>query len=181
MEKLREWLSGKGFDLQVAKGEDDAVDLASRLVTINAQSTYQIRLSSLIHECGHVRIHLSRKRKPLERICGASLKEQALCTGRRDHRSRRCRISILQEEMDAWESGAQLAKMLGVRYTKQILEKDRTSALMTYVSFAACRMRMNREEMKVRQQLDSALQMYIGYVSSRAKARQKKQKVRQRD
>ena len=160
------------------------MDFASRTVRINADSSYQVKLSSLIHECGHVRIFLSRVRRPDHRICGSTLAEQCLLVGRREPRARSSRISMLQEEMDAWENGESLAKSLSVRYNRGVLEKDRVKALMTYVNYTACRMRMCEEEQLVRTNLASALSGFVKFEVTRSKQRtsavKKTEKRRQR-
>jgi len=141
MDRLRSWLSRRGFRVLQERGARDEVELLSRTVTLDAAAPYQKKLAALIHECGHVRIFMSRLRKPTTRVCGASLREDLLAKGRCDRRGRSARLSLLQEEMEAWESGERLARSLGVRYTRRVLEKNRTWALMTYVSHAAARMR----------------------------------------
>jgi len=146
MEKMRQWLAKRRFKLEVRKGAEDSVDFSNRLVEIDARRPYQVRLSSLIHECGHVKIFFSRLRNPAARVCGCTLKEQCLSVGRREQRARSSRISTLHEELEAWESGMALAKTLSVRYNKRVVEKDRVKALMTYVLFTAQRMRMKKAE-----------------------------------
>lgn len=169
MDKMRQWLVKRRFKLDVREGAEDCVDFSNRVVEINAERPYQVRLSSLIHECGHVRIFFSRLRNPEARVCGCTLKEQCLLVGRREQRARSSRISMLHEEIEAWESGMALAKTLSVRYNKSIVEKDRVKALMTYVSFAAQRMRMNKAERAVRVKFESALQGFIAQAISKAK------------
>ena len=171
MEKMRQWLRKRGFTLNVSEKAEDCVDFASRSVVINRESSYQIKLSSLIHECGHVRIFLSRVRNPYNRICGSTLSEQCFLVGRREPRGRSSRISMLQEELDAWESGESLARSLAVRYNKKLLEKDRVTALMTYVNYTACRMRMNETEKAVRINLETALRGFVKHAVSKAQQR----------
>jgi hypothetical protein len=142
MDKLRTWLSKQGFRVEIVRGEGDFVDFGERTVTIDSSKSYQIRLSSLIHECGHVRIFLRRRRNPRDRICGSTLREFCRALGRRDARGRSSRISVLQEELDAWDVGMELAKKLSIRYTRKIIEKDRVKALMTYIQYTAAPMRM---------------------------------------
>jgi hypothetical protein len=91
---------------------------------------------------------------------------------------------MLQEEMDAWENGESLAKSLSVRYNRGVLEKDRVKALMTYVNYTACRMRMCEEEQLVRTNLASALSGFVKFEVTRSKQRtsavKKTEKRRQR-
>ena len=132
MEKLRAWLMRRKFALQLERGLTDEVDLLARVVSINASNCYQTRLATLMHECGHVQIFLSRIRSPKVRLCGCSLLEDFGSVGRCDRRGRAARLSLLQEEIQAWDLGEDLAKRLSLRFTRKHLEKVRVLALMTY-------------------------------------------------
>ena len=144
MEKIRTWLSKKGFELFLKPKVEDSVDFGERCVNINSSDTYYVRLGSALHECGHILIFLARCRNPVKRFSGSTLKEQCFLKGRRQPRSRRFRIACLQEELDAWDRGLDLAVRLGIRVNKKVLEKDRIKALMTYVGYAAAPMRVSR-------------------------------------
>lgn len=146
MEKLKKWLGRRGFEVELAPGARDSVDFEEKTVTINSRCSYQIRLASLIHECGHVGIFASRLRAPQARVCGSTLGEALESKGRGDLRGRASRISLLHEEIEAWEVGESLARRLKVRYVRKVLEKDRVRALMSYIKFAACRMRSSKNE-----------------------------------
>ena len=41
-------------------------------------------------------------------------------------------VCVLEEEIEAWERGAKLAKRLGISYPKAVMERERVRALMTY-------------------------------------------------
>jgi hypothetical protein len=144
MEKLRSWLSKKGFELRLTPKGEDSVDFSERVVKVNQSDAYPIRLATALHECGHVLIFFSRFRRPQKRFSGSTLREQCLLKGRRKPRSRAARIACLQEELDAWDRGLDLAARLGVRVSKKIVEKDRIKALMTYIGYAAAPMRLPR-------------------------------------
>ena len=144
MEKIRTWLSKQGFDLRVVPKGEDSVDFAERVVNINKSDAYPIRLATALHECGHVLIFFSRFRRPQKRFSGSTLKEQCLLKGRRAPRTRSARIACLQEELDAWDRGLDLAARLGVRISKKTVEKDRVKALMTYIGYAGAPMRAKR-------------------------------------
>lgn len=141
MEKIKEWLQKKGFRLLATPRAEDMIDFAERSVHINACDPYQVRLSSALHECGHLMIFLARCRKPRKTVSGSTLREQCFLKGRRKPRSRNFRIATLQEELDAWDKGLELASTLKIRLNKSVLEKDRLKCLMTYVSYAAAPMR----------------------------------------
>lgn len=144
MEKIRSWLHKKGFELCLQPKAEDSVDFEERRVSINSSDAYYVRIGSALHECGHILIFLARCRNPVKRFSGSTLQEQCFLKGRRKPRSRRFRIACLQEELDAWDRGLDLAVRLGVRVNKKVLEKDRIKALMTYVGYAAAPMRAPR-------------------------------------
>jgi len=171
MEKLRAWLKRRGFGLEVVGGCPDEVDLRTKTVHIDGRHAYQLKLSSLIHECGHVEIFLRRARRPRERICGRTLAEHILEVGRGRTVARASRLALLQEEMDAWEAGERLGKRLAVRYHRSVLEKDRVKSLMTYVAFTASQMRMAQAERRVRADFANALHSLVKFNVDRARRR----------
>lgn len=171
MEKLRCWLRRQGFGLEVAPGCRDEVDFSTKTVRIDGRHSYQIKLSSLIHECGHVDIFRKRVRCPRLRVCGRTLEEHFFEVGRGRSTARASRLATLQEEMDAWEAGQRLGKRLAVRYKRSIFEKDRVKSLMSYVAFTASRMRMSEEEETVRMNLNNALTNLVKFTIARVKRR----------
>lgn len=168
MERLRLWLKRRSFKLELVAGAFDEVELLSRVVTLDAQASYQKKLSACIHECGHVQIFLSRCKNPRERVCGATLKEDIASVGRCDKRGRRSRIALLQEEMEAWEAGLRLAASLKIRYAKGELERVRTECLMSYVAHVAAPMRQNKTEAVAWEKLSSAMKQYVSVVRRRS-------------
>ena len=169
MNRLRSWLGRYGFGLEVALGCEDEVDFDTKTVRIDGRHPYQLKLSSLIHECGHVDIFLRRARRPRERISGRTLLEFSMNVGRSRCSARSSRLATLQEELDAWDAGERLVKQLAVRYKRGIFEKDRVQSLMTYVTFTASRMRMSKEEQSVHLKLDDALAGLVKFTITRVK------------
>jgi hypothetical protein len=150
MERLRDWLAVRGFALRLQNKAHDHVDFGSKVVLINALCCYQTRLATVLHECGHIVVHCQRLRKPRERVAGSSILEDVLRKGRCDERGRASRLSVLQEELTAWDNGVKLALRLGVTYAKGHFERLRTAALMTYVGWTAAQMRTRRQVVKRR-------------------------------
>ncbi len=171
MDKMRIWLKRQGFGLEVAPGCRDEVDFGAKTVRIDGRHSYQIKLASLIHECGHVDIFKKRLRSPKERICGGTLAEHFMDVGRGNPAARASRLATLQEEMEAWDAGQRLVKRLAVRYKRSVFEKDRVRCLMTYVAFTASRMRMSKEEQTVRVNLHNALESLVKFTIARVKKR----------
>lgn len=138
MEVLREWLQQRGFWLQQNRDVSDIVVFhPNRIVFIDQKNSYSTRLVTLLHECGHVAIHLRRNRTLSKRVAGTSRKEELRQVGRGSPRSTRLKIATLDEEIAAWEWGQRLGHRLGVRYSNATFERVRARCLMTYVRWGA--------------------------------------------
>lgn len=134
MQKLEAWLDNQGYVLSQQPGVADcAIVEGAKLVLINRARPYETRLGTLLHECGHVEIHRRRKRRVNCRIAGSSIKEKRGLKGRCKPRTLARDISELDEEIEAWEVGTQLAKALEIKYNRKKFERLRERCLMTYV------------------------------------------------
>lgn len=100
---------------------------------LSSQGSYQSRLATLLHECGHVIVWQRRRRDKTRRVCGASFHEWMQAKGRCRVRTKRVALATLQEEMAAWDLGEKLARRLKVRFSLAHFERERTRALLTYV------------------------------------------------
>ena len=138
MNALTAWLKSQSASLEATPGATDEVTFTGNKkcrvhVTINSRCSYQTRLAVLLHECGHVAIYRKRRRSPMKRIHGCTFRDWWQGSGRYLRGSRAKKLSILDEELAAWEIGAKLAKRLKVRYSHRAFEKCRVACLMTYV------------------------------------------------
>jgi hypothetical protein len=100
-------------------------------VTLDAAQPYQERVAALLHECGHVLVYLRRKRTRA-RVAGATFTEWWNASGRLQKRSKLKRITVLEEEIHAWNLGEKLARRLRIRVCKRVFERCRADALRTY-------------------------------------------------
>jgi hypothetical protein len=80
MNAIRQWLQRNASDLSYSYSTADEVRFpdvhSSRCqVTINRRQSYQIRVVSALHECGHVLIHKRRRKHKKKRISGCSFYE----------------------------------------------------------------------------------------------------------
>lgn len=136
MNAIRQWLRRNSSELHYSSTVADEVQfqgLRSKAssVTINRRQSYQTRLVSALHECGHVLIHARRRNDKKRRVAGCSFNEFWHGRGRRKH-AVRLKLSTLQEEIAAWDQGEVLARRLGIRYTRKVFERCRARALLTY-------------------------------------------------
>ena len=133
MNVLKQWLLGKGFETIEAIDVTNCVVFGrTKTVFINNNSTRENRLISLLHEAGHVDIHMKRKRNRNRTISGISLNEQVKEIGRFTQKSKRRLIAVLTEEIDAWDKGWKIGRKLGIKISKRRYEIIRIRALMTY-------------------------------------------------
>lgn len=151
MEVMRRWLKARGFALQIKDSVADCVifdSAAGHVVQINKRLSYPVKVATLMHECGHVSIFMSRTRNQSLRIAGANFREFFLEVGRMSLRGRASRLCVLEEEIAAWQRGEDLAKRLGVRFSRGAFERTRTLCLMTYVKWSGDRMRAPTKTLK---------------------------------
>ena len=128
LRKLRAWLRRRGFGLRLAKTASQ-VCAASRLVTLQRTLTPASRVATLLHECGHVLVHLARRRDERVKVAGASELDWRRLSRLR---GRRGALFELQEEMVAWDRGEKLGRRLGLRAPAREWQLARTRALMSY-------------------------------------------------
>lgn len=142
--KLKRWLRTKKSTISFNNLSPmfDAVEFLNPLesysscVNISSRSSMKIQLVTLLHECGHVAIFMQRKRTPHKRIAGCNLKEWTLSIGMcSKYAKRRNGLTVIQEEFEAWERGARLAKRLNIRYSRIHLLRTRTRALQSYINY----------------------------------------------
>jgi len=149
MKKLRAWLEARGFSLELRNCAESAVDVGcDKLVTVDARLSPPARVSTLLHECGHVCIFLHRRRWPRVRVAGATWNESWKNRGRCGPRARVGRLAELQEELEAWDRGEALARRLRLRIPRRVYERVRLRCLMTYARWAGECMRVRRQRSK---------------------------------
>jgi hypothetical protein len=138
LRKLRTWLLRKGVKLDLSPSGDNSYEYFEdeRGGVVSVSSKIRTKLATLLHECGHVEIHATRRSKPLRRVAGTSSRELWRGRGRGAPRTSKARISVLHEEIEAWERGEKLARRLGISLPKNF-ETCRTKSLMSYVRWTS--------------------------------------------
>ena len=122
------------FDYEVVStpGAYDRVDLEGHLVYINSRCHPETRFYTLLHEYGHVELH----------VMGADyLSEVVPCYKRfhatRSTRSKSGKIATIVEEIEAWKRGRLLALSEDLYLDLEKYEKNMNDALMSYVLWAS--------------------------------------------
>jgi len=139
VKKLRTWLKRRGYRLVFGKKEND-VCFNDKMVRVQKSLTLESKTATLLHECGHVLVNLSRRKSKKTVVAGASWKEwNRLSTSRSKH----AELLTLQEEMVAWDRGYSLAARLNIRLSQTFKRNVRTKSLMTYVRYSGKSVRRN--------------------------------------
>ena len=89
------------------------------------------RLYSLLHECGHALIRSNAKNFEYSYPAHAT----AELDGRK-RRSDKYKVSLIEEEVEAWKRGYRLAKRLGVFIDENNFNKLKTKCLISYFNWA---------------------------------------------
>ena len=140
MQRLETWVKERGFTIECSPGAYDSVDLGpSRTVTINSRQSRRSKMATLLHECGHILIHASRRRSkdPRKPVAGVSLRDAETDKKRYARNSRSRRLAIMTEELEAWERGWALGRRLKLVISKKYFEGVRVKAVMTYVRWTS--------------------------------------------
>ena len=137
MDKLERWLKKRNGEIcWNSKGKNEVVLLPHSKnikVFIDRRAEYQVKLVTLLHECGHVECYLRRRKNKFKNIDGISYSAYFSANGRMKNGHSRA-LAILQDEMAAWERGENIARSMKIRFSRKVFEKDRCSSLKTYLS-----------------------------------------------
>ncbi len=123
VKKVIKFLEGR--KVQVRKGRDNCYyPERPKTIVYNAQGSYKNQLYTLLHEAGHFLQEKSRNFSAMSLVYDKKADE--LHTNYQKFR-------ILEQEMDAWERGARLAKYLDIKLDIIDYRKNAAYFIMCYV------------------------------------------------
>lgn len=142
------WLRRRGFSLTLARDGRNEVDFDAKEVSVSSRVSEEAQLQTALHECGHVLVYLSRRRRKRLPIAGLTFHEWSqVSTSLLDGKASkitvartRAALAILWEENEAWKRGHKLGKRLGLARLKgfgKAYRRESVRALMSYVRGAA--------------------------------------------
>ena len=133
--KVYLWASKAGFTIIRGSDGTEEVDFEAKTIAINHKNWEETRLHHLLHECGHIIIEGSKWRPPtmIKRKEYFDSEEKDCLRKHND----KYKISIIAEEIEAWEQGKKLAKKLQIKLNKEKYNRDAARCVMTYVNWAA--------------------------------------------
>jgi len=120
-----------GYEVHEGPDMQDVCMSDIKEINICSRKGIENKLYGLLHECGHALIRENwnkfQKEFPAHAACGY------------DHRKNRTdgyRVSLVEEEYEAWKRGKRLAKRLGIELDEERFEKHKTKCLMSYMHWA---------------------------------------------
>ena len=105
--------------------EEDAYYAHLRYIYINKNNHWRDRLIALIHESGHVQLDLEDGLVKNMKSNTADFLENI--------RSKKQLVSLLNEEITAWNLGKKLANELNIKFDNIRLDEVSTNCIMSYV------------------------------------------------
>jgi len=133
--KLVKWAKEvKQITVVFATGQVDRYMPEDRLIIINETQTDENQLYTLLHEVGH---SMNRETGNLAYRYGKyKLLAKSDETGK-PIKSYAYRVQLLDEEMQAWKNGKEIAEGLGIKLDERAYENCAAKCIMSYIDWAA--------------------------------------------
>ena len=112
IEKLIEWTNKKNFDVHFGHCLTDEYRPADRLITISTRFGEEKQLYAFLHECGH--LLLGKDEKSYTKKYPSSAKMWEFNSNKKLERSKKYKVDVVSEEIDAWRKGKEIAKRLDI-------------------------------------------------------------------
>ena len=128
LEVLKKWVSRKGYTVSECANISDEIDFFSKEIIINKNQTSKNKLYSLLHEAGHLMINNNIS----SFLNFVPLYPNYFYDGR-TMRSRKYKVSVLCEEIEAWKKGIGIAKRLDIKIDKDDYLDYMSKNVWTYV------------------------------------------------
>jgi len=132
--RVSDYISSKyGFSVRLCPDTPGGVCcFVNKEVVVNSSLGIEKRLYVLLHEIGHILIRWNWKKFEKEFAAHAG----HFADGRKS-RSKKFRVSTLEEEFEAWKRGKRIASKLSVRIDEEKFNKFKCECLMSYVNWTA--------------------------------------------
>jgi hypothetical protein len=133
LEKLTGWAKRRGYKVCFKQDNEDEILFDDKKINITTRTTYENRVYSLLHECGHLIEYANGGLKYHRKY---PLAWRSNLDGRVTN-SIQGRIELIEEEINAWRQGEKLAKRLGLYINKSRYNKYASYNLIRYIDWAA--------------------------------------------
>ena len=132
--RLIDWLWVKRWDIEFDHSCKDEMDPNSKCVTISARQGIEKQLYSLLHECGHILIQSNEVR--YNKKFPATAKRNCFVSHRQLEKSKKYKVDVIAEEIEAWDRGKSLANRLGIYIDEDKFNEVKVACIFTYVEWA---------------------------------------------
>ena len=129
LDKLIRWCSKRGLVVYFKRHENGTYNECYKSITIAANASPIKQVVYILHECGHHLIH-QHPGDPNRFLMGYDQTDPCIT------RTFQHRLACLEEEMEAWQRGRNLAKKLKLRINDDVLELIRINCLKSYAKWA---------------------------------------------
>ena len=129
-----DWAEKKGVDVEFGYCVQDEYRSADGLITVNTRQGIENQLYTLLHECGH--LALDKNTKLYSKRFPTSMK-LALKNNKALERSKKYKVDVMSEEIDAWRKGRELANRLDIYIDEEKYYKVQTECLYSYIQHLA--------------------------------------------
>lgn len=128
LNKIICWCDKRGLTVYFRRHENGSYSEAYKSITIAANALPAKQVAYLLHECGHHLIsqHAS---EPNRFLMGYGQTDAAIT------RTFQHRLACLEEEIEAWHRGRNLAKKLKLRIDEDIIDFIRVDCLKSYIKW----------------------------------------------
>tara|TARA_E500000331_G_C17242471_1_gene707604 strand:+ start:146 stop:592 length:447 start_codon:yes stop_codon:yes gene_type:complete len=106
-------------------------DFLNRQIVVNSSIGIEKRLYILLHETGHILIRWNWKKFEKEFSAHAGHYADG-----RISRSKKFKVSTIEEEFEAWKRGKRVAKKLSIEIDDIKFDKFKSECLMSYINWA---------------------------------------------
>ena len=119
------WAYDKGYHVYFDKHGDNTVCYESKVISIKNTSANHVQLHTLLHECGHILVHVNDSPFDFSRV-----------DERFGPNTSTRRVYTVIEEVEAWKRGKQLARRLHINLDEDVWDMAVARAIKTYMSWA---------------------------------------------
>jgi len=134
--RLVELANQWGYDVELESGADDRVEMGdARTVWIDSTRHPETRCYTLLHELGHILVR--RRWTEFSEPHPTYLHHPDAEPAARHRSTPAFRVGLVAEELEAWRRGRRLARRMGMRVDDTKWEREQSSALLGYISWAA--------------------------------------------
>lgn len=134
IEKILDWCNKRKINVEFSRNARELYSNTQRKIYVNSNTTFEEQMYTLLHECGHHLIHETAIKDfdlYLEKFNHGyytqTLNEESLAR----------KMSILSEEIEAWNRGFNLARRLQLFVNIHNYEEYKNSCLRSYVRWVS--------------------------------------------